>query len=230
MITKWLITGIIILLGISLPEIKAQTNEKMGTVIDIDGNIYKTITIGKQVWMAENLKTIRYSNGDIIGTTCPDTLDYRPESEPKYQWAYNGNESNALIYGRLYTWYVVIDSRNVCPGGWHVPTDNEWEILIGYLGGEIAARGKLKEKGLAHWESPNSDATNESGFSALPSGSRWPEGSFVQLGYYTHFWSASERTNNKSYAYRRLLTFDGNNYECCHAKKTIGWSVRCLKD
>ena len=91
---------------------------------DIDGNVYdNTVTIGTQIWMTENLRTTRYSNGDSIGTT---TLDISGESTPKYQWAYDGNESNVATYGRLYTWYAVTDSRNVCPVGWHVPSDAEW--------------------------------------------------------------------------------------------------------
>ena len=104
---------------------KCQAN----SVKDIDGNIYRTITIGTQVWMAENLKTTRYRNGDLIGTTTPATLVIEGESAPKYQWAYDGNESNVATYGRLYTWYVATDSRNVCPIGWHVPTDAEWTVL-----------------------------------------------------------------------------------------------------
>ena len=103
------------------------------SVKDIDGNVYRTITIGTQVWMAENLKTTKYRNGDLIGTTTPATLVIEGESTPKYQWAYDGNESNVATYGRLYTWYVATDSRNVCPIGWHVPTDAEWTTLTDYL-------------------------------------------------------------------------------------------------
>ena len=94
------------------------------TVTDIDGNVYHTVTIGTQVWMVENLKTTKYRNGVAIGTTTPATLSILSESLPtKYQWAYGGNESNVAIYGRLYTWYTVTDSRNIAPTGWHVSTD-----------------------------------------------------------------------------------------------------------
>lgn len=99
---------------------------------DIDGNVYPIITIGTQVWMAENLKTTRYCNGDLIGTTTPATLDIESESAPEYQWAYDGNESNVTTYGRIYTWYVANDSRNVCPAGWHIPSDAEWTDLTGF--------------------------------------------------------------------------------------------------
>ena len=124
-----------------------------GTVPDIDGNVYNTVTIGTQVWMAENLKTTKYRNGDLIGTTTPATLDISGESYTKYQWAYDGNESNVATYGRLYTWYAVTDTRNVCPTGWHVPTDAEWTTLTTFLGGESVAGGKLKETGTTHWAS-----------------------------------------------------------------------------
>src|SRR5512133_2727329 len=103
------------------------------SVKDIDGNVYQTITIGTQVWMVENLKTTKYRNGDLIGTTTPASLVIEGESAPKYQWAYDGNESNVAIHGRLYTWYVATDSRNVCPTGWHVPSDAEWTVLTDYL-------------------------------------------------------------------------------------------------
>jgi len=96
-----------------------------GTITDIEGNVYNLVAIGTQTWMKENLKTTRYRNGDLIGTTTPATLDISGESTPKYQWAYAGNESNVITYGRLYSWHAVADSRNVCPTGWHVPTDVE---------------------------------------------------------------------------------------------------------
>ena len=96
-----------------------------GAVTDIDGNVYKTIIIGVQTWMAENLRTKRYNNGDLIETTTPATLDINAEIIPKYQWAYSGYEDNVATYGRLYTWYTLTDSRKVCPSGWHVPSDAE---------------------------------------------------------------------------------------------------------
>ena len=97
-----------------------------GSVSDVEGNVYKTVTIGTQTWMAENLRTTRYRNGDAVGTTNAATLDIGSESAPKYQWAYAGDENNAAAYGRLYTWYAVTDDRNICPAGWHVPGDDEW--------------------------------------------------------------------------------------------------------
>src|SRR5664279_2839934 len=117
---------------------------------NIDGNVYTSVNIGTQVWMVGNLKTTKYSNGELIGTTTPATLDISLETTPKYQWAYDGNESDVSIYGRLYTWYAVTDSRNICPTGWHVPTDAEWTTLNTYLGDDSVAGGKLKETGITH--------------------------------------------------------------------------------
>jgi len=199
------------------------------TVTDIDSNVYKTVTIGTQVWMAADLKTTRYRNGDLIGTTNPATLDISSESTPKYQWAYAGDESNVATYGRLYTWYAATDSRNVCPAGWHVPSDAEWKTLIDFLGGEKAAQGKLKEAGTTHWHSPNTDATNESGFTALPGGNRFNNEPFKGLGDFTHWWTATEY--DAKFAWRRTMGKDAPmDNTGGYANKIFGWLVRCLKD
>ena len=198
-------------------------------ITDIDGHQYETVKIGKQVWMKENLKTTRYNNGDTIGTTYPDTLDISNETMPKYQWAYEGDKKYVEVYGRLYTWYTITDSRKVCPSGWHVPSLNEWKELFDFLGSGKIAAGKLKEAGTSHWESPNSYANNESGFTALPAGSRWLYGEFAQLGKHGHYWASDEQY--PGYAGRILLRFDDN------ISKQIGssypknaWPVRCIKD
>jgi len=199
------------------------------TVTDIDGNVYKTVVIGTQVWMAEDLKTTKYRNGDLIGTTDPATLDISNESKPKYQWAYEGDENNVAVYGRLYTWHAVNDSRGIAPEGWHVPSNAEWKTMITFLGGEQAAQGKLKEAGTTHWCSPNTDATNESGFTALPGGNRDINGSFYGLGDFTHWWTATQYSTQ--FAWRRSLW---NNAPMDntggYADKEMGWLVRCVKD
>jgi len=201
--------------------------ESNKTVTDIDGNVYKTVTIDTQVWMAENLKTTKYRNGNLIETTSPATLDITTESTPKYQWAYAGNESNVATYGRLYTWYAATDSRNVCPTGWHVPTDSEWTTLTTYLEGENVAGGKLKEAGTSHWSSPNIRATNETGFTALPGGYRNYYGSFNGIGATGGWWSSTEYLTN--YAWSRYMTYD-SSYVYNNYGKTYGYSVRCLRD
>jgi uncharacterized protein (TIGR02145 family) len=207
-----------------------KNDETPTTVIDIDGNIYHIVTIGTQVWMIENLKTTKYRNGDLIGTTTPSTLDISSESTPKYQWAYNGEESNVAAYGRLYTWYAAIDSRNVCPTGWHMPTDADWTTLTTYLGGESGAGAKLKETGTAHWQSPNTEATNVSGFTAVPGGFRSADGLIVfnSLGDYVYWWSSSEL--NADAAWIRFLYYTNSDAGRIGAGKGNGISVRCLKD
>jgi uncharacterized protein (TIGR02145 family) len=237
MINKRFILNTILLLGFGLTVMQAQqSNLKThvdATVTDIDGNIYHTITIGTQTWMVENLKTTNYSNGDLIGTTSPDTLNISNESTPKYQWVYNNDKNNLATYGRLYTWYAIADSRNVCPKGWHVTTNNEWTTLANFLGGDSVAGDKLKEIGTTHWISPNSDATNEYGFTAVPSGSRWPKSNvnkiYAQMGEYTHFWTATESVKDTSCAWRRRIS-QGHNLHRGWAQKKIGWPVRCIKD
>jgi uncharacterized protein (TIGR02145 family) len=207
--------------------VTASTGQE--TVTDIDGNVYQTITIGTQVWMKENLKTTRYRNGDTIGTTYPAMLDYRSENTPKYQWAYDGNDSIAAIYGRLYTWYAVTDNRNIAPIGWHVSTDAEWITLVNFLGGADIAGDKLKEAGTAHWKSPNTGATNESGFTALPGGSRYAEGLFMGISEFVHFWTATELEGDNRWAWRWLL-YNSSIAERGYCSKVDGWAVRCIKD
>lgn len=196
---------------------------------DIDGNIYTTVKIGTQTWMKENLKTTKYRNGDMIGTTTPANLNISTETAPKYQWASAGNESNVSTYGRLYTWYAATDSRGICPTGWHLPTDAEWTTLITYLGGGSVAGGKLKEAGTSHWIGSNTGATNSSGFTALPGGFRATNGTGDGIGVTGFWWSSTEySTNNAWYLYGHTnasYVIINNNYD-----KSNGFSVRCLRD
>jgi uncharacterized protein (TIGR02145 family) len=220
-----------------------------GTIEDIEGNTYKIIQIGTQIWMQENLRTTRFTNGDPIPTTIPPTLDIRPEENihplkgndysqpgspvnpddfhkmPKYQWAYNGDETTVPLYGRYYTWYAANDPRNVCPAGWKVPTDKDWDILIAYLGDPIAAGGKMKTTGTEHWAEPNKGANNESGFSALPSGARNLDGTFSKMGKYAPFWTTTPALyrhieHDDPYTFRNYY-YSGN---------VLGIPVRCIKN
>ncbi|MBI5186442.1 MAG: chitobiase/beta-hexosaminidase C-terminal domain-containing protein [Nitrospinae bacterium] len=195
------------------------------TVTDIDGNVYNTVTIGAQTWMKENLKVTKYRDGTAIPTT---TADISAETSPKYQWAYNATESNASIYGRLYTWHAATDSRGLCPAGWHLPTDSEWTTLENYLGGSSVAGGKMKEAGTTHWASPNTGADNSSGFTALPGGYRHRNGTFSNVGYYGFLWSATGYSS--AGAWRRDLYYgDGIVYRSS-GTMSFGSSVRCAKD
>jgi uncharacterized protein (TIGR02145 family) len=193
---------------------------------DIDGNSYHTVTIGTQVWMVENLKTTRYSNGEPI----PNITDAN-------QWSnltsgafsnYNNDESIALEYGRLYNYYTVIDNRNLCPTGWHVPANDDWITLTTYLGGESVAGGKLKETGTNHWKSPNTGATNETGFTALPGGHRSNSGNFNDIGDDGYWWSSTgDGTNN---AWNRDIDYNTSDMFRDDAGTNRGFSVRCLQD
>jgi len=198
------------------------------SIKDGDGNTYTSVQIGQQVWMKEDLKTTKYRNGDLIGTTVPATLDITAEATPKYQWAYDGNESNVATYGRLYTWNAVTDNRNVCPTGWHLPTDKEWTTLTTFLGGESVAGGKLKETGITHWPSPNTEATNESDFTALPSGYRDLNGEFSFFHSFGYWWSSTESTT--TYAILRFVYSSFSNVYNGGSYMQNGFSVRCLQD
>lgn len=197
-----------------------------GNVSDIDGNSYLTIKIGTQFWMAENLKSTKYLNGDKIETTSNANLDIRYEVNPKYQWAYNNDENNNSKYGRLYTGYAASDERGVCPLGWHVPTYEEWELLIQNLGGSDIAGMKMKETGTTPW---NKFATNESGFTAKPGGTRHEIGEFLYLETYGHWWAYSVSSESSAPAlYLNVVYARSTQYY--RYRKNHAHSVRCVKD
>lgn len=205
--------------------------------MDVDGNVYQTVTIGSQVWMAENLKVTHYRNGDPIPNVT-DGSTWSGLSTGAY-CNYNNDINNVATYGRLYNWYAVDDSRNIAPEGWHVPTDEEWKQLEMYLGmsqAEVDSTvwrgtdegGKLKETDTTHWLRPNTGATNESGFSALPGGIRHFYGGFNYMGYLAYFWSSTERSS--SYAWTRGLHDYYSQVGRGYYSKHGGFSVRCVRD
>jgi uncharacterized protein (TIGR02145 family) len=220
-----IVTGVALFLTISCNKVE---NNPL-SMTDPDGNVYTSVTIGKQVWMAENLKTSKYRNGDLIGTTIPATLHITGENSPGYQWAYDGDEANVPAYGRLYTWWAVTDRRKICPAGWHVPSDAEWTTLTTFLGGDSVAGGKLREAGTTHWATPNNGATNETGFTALPGGYKYT-GPFYGKGSEGDWWSSTE--TEPSYACSRLLSSnnDRNIVRIPNDWEGYGFSVRCLRD
>ncbi|NOU46876.1 MAG: hypothetical protein HOO86_07430 [Bacteroidales bacterium] len=197
------------------------------TLSDIDGNMYSTIVIGTQEWMGENLKVTHYNNGDEI----PYITDYSQWwslTTGAFCWYYNNEDIYRDTYGAMYNWLAVVDSRNLCPTGYHIPTDAEWMILGNFLGGNSNnAGGKLKETGLSHWNSPNTGATNETDFTGLPGGYRGTS-SFYNLGVAGSWWSVNEFDNSN--AWYSLLTKSSGNFDMHNVNKRIGISVRCLKD
>jgi len=197
-----------------------------GIVTDIDGNVYKTITIGTQVWMVENLRTTKYRNGDPIPNVT-DSTAWSSLTTGAY-CNYNNDANFSTIYGSLYNWNAVNDSRNIAPTGWHVPSDTEWTILTTFLGGESVAGGKLKETVTTHWLSPNTGATNETGFAALPCGDRSFVGKFEVVGFDGIWWSST--AGDISSAWYRFVYFSGSSVTRGSSSQTSGFSVRCVKD
>ena len=157
---------------------------------DTDGNVYKIVTIGTQVWMAENLKTTKYNDGSMIPLVI-DSTAWSNLKTPGYCWYNNDLVTYGNIYGVLYNWYTV-NTGKLAPLGWHVPTYDEWIILINFLGGSSVAGGAMKDTGTTYWQSPNIGATNTSGFMALPGGERdWNTGDFYSIGYGGEWWSST---------------------------------------
>ena len=216
--------------GTSYGDVKiftTLTSSSVTTVNDIDGNIYHTVTIGTQTWMVENLRTTKYRNGETIDSPAGSWVFITGA-----QCAYNNNASNATKYGRLYNWYAATDNRNIAPTGWHVATYVEWTTLITYLGGYLVAKGKLKEKGIANWQSPNTDATNESGFTALPGGYRDFDNtaSFGSLGTSGAWWSSTGVEGREVRAWMFGLNYNTTDVGYVQYGKYYGCSVRCIKD
>lgn len=217
---------ILMILTSSMSQTLAQN--KGGNVTDIQGNIYKTIIIGEQEWMGENLKATKFNNGtDIPNVT--DMTDWVRISTPAYAW-YNNDISNKETYGALYNWYTV-NAGNLCPDGWRVPTDADWIILTDFLGENSVAGGKLKATGNKYWNTQNKDATNESSFSALPGGYRygyyWSSGIFYERGTNGYCWSATECTDTHVWT-RTMNTGNSKVYRSFFTKNN-GFSVRCIK-
>lgn len=212
-------------LKVSDNSIIFNPNLTYGTVTDIDGNVYKTIQIGTQTWMAENLKTTHYQNGDPIPNVTDDTNWWNLTSGA-YCWNNNDAITYKSIYGALYNWYALTDSRNIAPTDWHVPSDSEWALLKTYLGGESVAGVKLTEIGSTHWHDPNS-GTNESGFTALPGGNRAIYGVFNPVGD-TGYWGSSTYSSSSD-VWGQYIAEGLSNISLLGAKAD-GFSVRCVKN
>jgi uncharacterized protein (TIGR02145 family) len=196
-----------------------------GTIKDADGNVYHTVQIGSQTWMLENLKTTKYNDGTSIRLVTDD-LEWARLSTDAYCWYDNDSASSIDSYGALYNW-TAVNSEKLAPVGWHVATDADWTTLTTFLGGESVAGGKLKVKGTGDWQSPNTGATNEVGFAALPGGYRSTDGTFSDIGLSGDWWTASEENDINAW-FRGV----GNNLASVSRKglsKVYGLSVRCVK-
>jgi len=220
------VQDIILLVNIILWE-----SEPEDVCEDIDGNVYETVWIGEQLWMAENLKVTHYNNGDAI-THITNEEHWGSLDEGQYG-VYDDEPTNANIYGNIYNWAVIGDIRGICPVGWHVPSDDEYTVLTDFLGGESVAGGKMKEAGLEHWNYDSDqislEATNESGFTGLPAGHRnTNSGDYIYMGFYGYFWSSTE--NGSDLAWRRYLFHYSSGVARDTFGKPNGFSIRCLRD
>lgn len=207
---------------------------KSGIVTDIEGNSYKTIEIGTQTWMAENLRTSLLNdstsilaNFSHITTVITDTGTFNISSSG-YSWYNNVNDTTKNHYGLLYSFYTV-ESERLCPNGWHVPTTDDWNILINFLGTNKTVGGKLKEAGFNHWKYPNKDATNETGFNAFPGGRRIGSRSrFDDAGTFGYWWTGTSENILSSYAI--IMCYDNPSIFKDISPKKDALSVRCIKD
>jgi uncharacterized protein (TIGR02145 family) len=224
-------------------SVNAQTNNTNSTesvpsiVKDIDGNVYHTVVIGKQVWLQENLRTKKYRNGKSIA-----------KNITKAQWStdksgacavYDNDSIKENAFGLLYNWYAIANPAGLCPVGWHVPKDSEWNTMVNYLDeyadttelkrvqSEIAG-GELKEIGYAHWTTPNTGATGTSNFLGYAGGNKSIDGKCNDVGAYGYWWTAT--ASSAAEAYGRLLSYFNGNIDRFKTSKNLGFSVRCLKN
>jgi uncharacterized protein (TIGR02145 family) len=195
---------------------------------DADGNVYTTVTIGTQTWMKENLKVTKYRNGDVISPETSDDTYWSTTTSGAFCWYNNDAATHKNVYGALYNWHAVNDTRKLCPAGWHVPSDAEWTTLTQHLGGVGVAGGKLKST--TGWTSPNEGATDEVGFSALPGGLRESYGVWTMVGYYGWWWSSSDVPDQVGYAWERYMGNSSVDVTASPGGKSCGLSIRCLKD
>lgn len=231
--------ALVLILFAGCAKEKPESIEPGEPVTDIEGNVYRTVKIGDQIWMAENLAVTRYRNGDAIpGVT---ELEEWVALENGAWSEYDNDPEKGKVYGKLYNWYAVNDPRGLAPEGWRVPTEEDWRKLEQHLGmkqeeiGEVEFRGneqnvggKLKKTGTENWKEPNTGATNETGFSAVAGGYRDNDGPFNFFGRYASFWTDTEAENGRVW-FRGLTTSETGVYRFSFNRK-CGFSVRCIKE
>ncbi|NVO19868.1 MAG: fibrobacter succinogenes major paralogous domain-containing protein [Bacteroidetes bacterium] len=229
-----LLMGVFITLTVSCK--KSNDSNPSNAIVDNDGNVYHSVTLGTQVWMLENLKTTTYLNGDSIPNVKGNVQWFSLTSGA--QCCYQNDTANASKYGRLYNFYAVTDSRKIAPKGWHVATDAEWTTLKNYLSANLGTSGSFAKAIAAttDWASStivlsignDLSRNNSSGFTAVPGGFRWDYGAFGNLGSITYWWTGTE--SGSTSAYFRLLYSDSVDEHKASDLKGLGLSVRCVKD
>lgn len=221
--------------GKSFGEIKSFSTKDYIYIEDVEGNKYKTLPIGNQVWMIENLKTTKFNDGTKIETTNPTNLNLEFEINTLYQWSYNGDTNYVNDYGRLYAGFVITDTRKVCPTGWHIPSKEEFETLLNNVvvlnnTGSVSFVGyALKEEGATRWNKNNiGGAKNSSGFTGIGGGVRYPNGSFEELNLEGYWWSTTKKSDFSAVCLE--LSASGSNAGFRSLGLSCGTSVRCIKD
>lgn len=204
------------------------SGNKFRTVKDTSGNVYRTVIIGGREWMAENLRTTKYSNGDDI-LNITNSTDWSMLSNGAWV-SYIDNDSFDIPHGKLYNWFAVEDGRGVCPEGWSVPSDADFDLLVESAGGSAQAGANLKEVGTNHWSAANTGATNSTGFTAVSNGFRSPDGSFPSFaGTFAILWKDQEATATHACPFTLSANDDSVNDSLCEDKKH-GFAIRCVKD
>jgi len=215
---------------ILISAIGCKKEEELYIVRDIDGNKYHTVVIGTQEWMVENLRVTHFNDGSEIPFVA-DILDWNNLTSWAY-CVYDNIIDNSKTYGRLYNFYAVEDPQKLCPAGWHVPTNEDWEELADFLGGKSIAADKLKEAGTEHWYYADPDVTDEFGFAALPGGQRGlgSEQGYFDLRYAANYWSSDVSESFTNLAYGWVLMINAPDINTSLFNKSDGLSVRCVKD
>ncbi len=212
-------------LGLALMFVGFNTNAQV-TMKDGDGKVYGTILTGSTYWIDQNLSTSKYANGDAIANV-DDNTAWSLLTTGAWSF-YDKSSGNGSTYGKLYNWYAVDDSRGVCPTGWRVPTNTDWNNLGKTLGGDSLAGGKLKQTGTTFWSAPNTAATNQIGFNAMPSGYRGNGGAYGSLTGNAYFWV--RESYNGTDAVGRNILYNSKALVTEHNNKLNGFAIRCVKD
>jgi len=221
-----IVIGVFLVFACSCEEdIDYEIEPSSDFMVDQEGNVYKTVTIGTQTWMAENLRTTIYNDGTAIPNVT-DPGEWATLTTGAY-CTYDNSIDTVVHYGRLYNWYA-IDTGKFAPKGWHVPSDAEWTELTDYLGGESVAGGKLKDLDSAYWKAPNTGGTNKTGFTALPGGYRGNGGTFADCEVGGSWWTATEYDTGS--AWPRHMYYNSRSVGRFSSSKELGFSVRFVKD
>ena len=218
-----LVLCLLICAGGMIPGAYSDGGER---VADIDGNVYGTVRIGNQVWMTENLRVTRYNDGTKIPLVSTPN-DWRSNSsQPAFSW-YDNDASNRKEYGALYNWFAV-ETGKLCPPGWRVPAQEDWDELSAFLKQSGRDAGALRTAGTDFWDAPNDGATNSTGFSALPGGYCWWRGVSLEKGLCGYFWTSTEASD--THAWSRTIRADKNKVYRSLFYKREGFSVRAIKE